>query len=316
MFEIATSKRIKNKRGIRIGKMSKRINQIEIQSMVWFGIIFVIVFSYLPMYGLEIAFRDYHLVNGPTDFVGLKYFKEFLLDRNLMKVLRNTLSINFIAIFIGFPVPIILALLLNELRNAKFKSFAQTMSYLPHFLSWVIFGGLILDMLAPSGVLNHLLIQFGVYDDPINYMADGKSFYLIFNVVGMIKKAGFGSIIYLAAISGVDQEMYEAADIDGCNRFQKMRYITLPAIKGTIVIILIFTISTLLNTGIESTLLLQNPLNLDYSETLDTYVYKIGLGQLRYSYATAVGLLKSVVSVILLVLANFFSKKIANRGLF
>ena len=171
-------------------------------------------------------------------------------------------------------------------------------------------------MLMPSGVVSTVLTQLGIIPEPVNFMAKGNYFYAIYTIISIIKSVGFGSILYVAAIAGIDQELYEAAVVDGCGRFQKMWYITLPCISGTIVIMLIFQISSILNTGYEQIILLQNPLNLAFSETIDTYVYKVGITQSRYSYAAAVGLLKSVLSVLLMLTANQTSKKLLDRGLF
>lgn len=297
---------------------SKFFSQVEVQSMVWPGLIFLFIFAYIPMYGIIIAFKDYNILTGLENsaWVGFKYFKEFFTDPNFFNILRNTFAINLLGLVICFPAPIILAILICELKSPKFKKAAQTVSYLPHFLSWVIFGGIILELLQPSGVLNSLLVSIGVLEEPINFMAKGEYFYFIITFASLVKGIGFGSILYVAAISGVDQEMYEASVIDGCNRFQKIWYITLPAILGTIVIMLIFQISSILNTGFEQILILQNGLNIPYSETIDTYVYKVGMQQSRFSYATAVGVFKSVISVALLVLANYTSRKITDKGLF
>lgn len=293
--------------------------QFEIQSMVLPSIIFLIIFAYIPMYGIIIAFKDYDLfagING-SPWIGFEHFKEFFYDPLLGNVIRNTLVINGLGLLIGFPAPIIFALLLNEVSNNKFKSIVQSISYLPHFVSWVIFGGLILTMLSPSnGIINYALIQLGILDEAINFI--GKENYFWFILVGgeMLKGLGWGAIIYIAAISGVDQELFEAATIDGAGRFQKIWYVTIPSIMGTVVVMFIFSVSAMLNTGIEQILVLQNPLNLSTSETLDTYVYKTGLQQMRYSYSTAVGLAKSVIAVILLLLANYMSKKITDNSLF
>lgn len=296
----------------------KKKEQLEIQSMVLPAIIFLIIFAYIPMYGLVTAFKEYNLITGlkGTDWAGLKYFKQFLTDPNLFNVMRNTLCINLLGLILGFPAPIILALLINELKHQKFKKLAQTVSYLPHFFSWVIFGGIVLELIAPNGAINKVLISTGIAENTINYIGEGKYFYLIFTISSIIKTLGYGSILYVAAIAGVDQEMYEAAVVDGCNRFQKICHITLPSIIGTIVIMLIFQVSAVLNTGYEQVLIFQNSLNINFSETIDTYVYKIGMKQQRYSYATAVGILKSVISVVLLVSANKVSKKLTDRGLF
>lgn len=293
-------------------------DQFQIQTMIWPGLILCFIFSYIPMYGIIIAFKDYNILSTVTgaQWVGFKYFREFFNDPALWNVLRNTIMLNGLALVFSFPAPIILALFLNELKNVQFKKTVQTISYLPHFLSWVIFGGIVIEMLMPGGVISATLYKLGLIAEPINFMAKGEYFYGIYTVINIIKTVGFGSILYVAAITGIDQELYEAAIVDGCGRFQKMWYITIPCITGTIVIMLIFQISSILNTGYEQIILLQNSLNLAYSETLDTYVYKIGIAQSRYSYAAAVGLLKSVMSVALMLLANHTSKKLLDRGLF
>ena len=293
-------------------------DQFQIQSMIWPGLILCFIFSYIPMYGITIAFKDYNILSTVTgaQWVGFKYFGEFFNDPALWNVLRNTIMLNGLALVFSFPAPIILALFLNELKNVQFKKTVQTISYLPHFLSWVIFGGIVIEMLMRGGVISTTLYKLGLIAEPVNFMAKGEYFYGIYTVINIIKTVGFGSILYVAAITGIDQELYEAAIVDGCGRFQKMWYITIPCITGTIVIMLIFQISSILNTGYEQIILLQNSLNLAYSETLDTYVYKIGIAQSRYSYAAAVGLLKSVMSVALMLLANSTSKKLLDRGLF
>lgn len=293
-------------------------NQLELQSMVWPGLIFLFLFAYIPMYGVTIAFKDFNIMNGILggEFVGFKYFREFLTDPQLLGVLKNTLLINLLGLFFGFPAPILLALMITELRGRKFKKVAQTVSYLPHFLSWVIFGGIVLELLTSGGMVNRILNALQIVEGDINVMADPKLFYPVFTIVSIIKSMGYGSILYISAISSVDQDMYEAAIIDGANRVQKIAYVTIPAIMGTIVIMLIFQISNMLNTGFEQVLLFQNPLNMSASETIDTYVYKIGMNQQRYSYATAVGLLKSIIAIFLLTGANKVSKKITDKGLF
>lgn len=297
----------------------KFIGQWETQSMVWPGIIFLIIFSYIPMYGIVIAFKDYNLLEGiaGSEWAGLEHFREFFNDPNFAQVLKNTLTINLLALAVAFPAPIIFALLLNEVTSTKFRRFIQSVSYLPHFVSWVIFGGLIINILSPSnGVVNEILMQLGILKEPLNFMAEPHYFKYILVAGEMLKGLGWGAIIYIAAIAGVDAEMYEAAKIDGAGRFQKMWHITLPSIMGTIVIMLIFAISALLNTGFEQILVLQNALNREMSETIDTYVYKLGFQSMRYSYSTAVGLAKSVIALFLLVSANYVSKRITDKGLF
>ena len=286
--------------------------------MVWPGLIFLFIFAYIPIYGITIAFKDFSIIGGfgNSKWVGFKYFIEFLTDPNLPNVLRNTISMNLLNLLIGFPAPVIFAVLLSELKNVKFKKLTQTVSYLPHFLSWVIFGGLMIDLLSTDGVLNVVLRTLGIMDKPVNYIGKGNYFYFIYVFIALLKNIGFSSILYIAAIAGISQEMYEAANIDGANRFQKAWYITIPCILGTVCIMLIFQISDMLNTGIEQLLVLQNSLNIGFSETLDTYVYKTGINQMRFSYSTAVGFLKSMISVLLLIGANSASKRLTEKGLF
>ena len=293
-------------------------DQFQMQTMIWPGIILCFIFCYIPMYGIIIAFKNYTVLSNMmnAEWVGLKYFREFFNDPALFNVLRNTLILNGLALVFSFPAPILLALFINEIKNLKFKKTIQTISYLPHFLSWVIFGGIVLEMLMPNGVISATLYELGIIAEPINFMAKGEYFYGIYTLIRVIKTVGNASIIYVPAIPGIDNELKEAATVDGCGRFQKMWYITVPCISGTIVIMLIFQISSILNTGYEQIILLQNSLNLAFSETLDTYVYKVGIAQSRYSYAAAVGLLKSVMSVMLMMIANQTSKKTLGRGLF
>ncbi|WP_247740972.1 sugar ABC transporter permease [Cohnella sp. LGH] len=293
-------------------------DQFQLQTMIWPGLIFLLVFAYFPMYGVTIAFKDFTLLSTiqSAPWVGLKNFQDFFSDPALKDTLRNTLVINGLALAFSFSAPIVLALLINEIKLIRFKRMAQTISYLPHFLSWVIFGGIVLEMLAPGKLVSTIMHALGLFPEDVNLMAKGKYFYAIYTVISIVKSVGFGSILYIAAITGIDQELYEAATMDGCNRFQKMWYITIPSIAGTIVILFIFQISSILNTGYEQLILLQNPLNLAYSETLETYVYKTGIAQSRFSYATAVGVFISGISVVLMLTANGVSKKLLDRGLF
>lgn len=310
--------------GNKKSKIKLFLKQLDIQSMVWPGIIYLIIFSYIPMYGLIIAFKNYSIYSpGIQGFftapdVGFKYFEQFLTDPKFYEVLVNTLGINILGLVIGFPIPIIFALLLNELNNEKFKRFVQTVSYLPHFISWIIFGGLMMAILSTdSGIINNILVrQLGILKEPIFFMGEPNYFWLLIVILGLLKEMGWSAIMYLAAIAGVSNEMYEAAVIDGAGRFKRMWYITLPSITGVIVILLIFRISGMLNSGFDSVYVLQNPLNIPRSEVLDTYIYKLGIQSSRFSYSTAVGLAKSIVALILLALANITSKKVTGHGLY
>jgi putative aldouronate transport system permease protein len=300
-------------------EFGKAIKQWEIQTMILPGIIFLVIFAYIPMYGIIYAFKDYSIALGMTKspWVGLQNFIEFLTDDNFFLILKNTLGINILGLIIGFPAPIIFAILINELSNQKFKRIVQTISYLPYFVSWAIFGGLVISLLSvDNGVINDLLVRLKIVGEPVAFMAEPRYFWGIAIISGLIKGIGFGSIIYLAAISSIDQEIYEASMIDGAGRLKRIWHITLPCMSGTIIIFLIFSISGILNSGFDQIYVLQNNLNVDASEVIDTYVYKIGISSLRFSYATAVGLLRSIIAVFLLLSANYFSKKITEKSLF
>jgi putative aldouronate transport system permease protein len=293
--------------------------QIDLQLMILPGIVFLAVFAYSPMYGILIAFNNYRLtdpiLNG--NWVGLKNFHQFISNKAFLGALTNTLMINLFNLVIVFPTPIIFALLLNEVRSKSLKRVTQSVSYLPHFLSWVIFGGMFINLLAQdTGAINALLIKLGFISDAKLWMGNPNYFYGIAVITSLIKGLGWSAVIYLAAITGVDQELYDAGAIDGAGRFQSMIHITIPGITGVVVIMLIFTISGLLNSGFDQMYILQNKLNISASEVIDTYVYKVGIREMRFSYATAVGLSRSVVAFILLFIANFTANKITGKGLF
>lgn len=307
---------------VRKNRSFKNRDQLSLQSMILPGVLFILIFTFIPLYGVIIAFKDYSIVTGikgifSAEWVGLANFKEFVTDINFWNMLRNTLGINLLALFITFPVTILFALMLNELTSARFKKLTQTVTYLPHFISWSIFGGLIINILSPSnGVVNYLLMTLGIISEPIHFLGEQNYFWLLAVLTQLVKDLGWGAILYLAAIAGIDQEMFEAAYMDGATRFQRIWHITLPAISGTIVILLVFSISNILNSGFDQFFVLQNPLNIDASEVIDTYVYKVGLREFRMEYATAVGLMKTVIALFLLYIANFSAKKITGKGIF
>ena len=296
------------------------IEQIELQTMIFPGVILLLLFAYLPMYGVIMAFKNYTIISKSilsAPWVGLKFFEQALGDAYFLRSLRNSVGINILSLIIRFPAPIIFAILLNEIKSEKFKRITQTVSYLPHFISWVIFSGIVMNILSTeNGILNDVLISLGLIEKPLFFMGDPKYFWWVAVLTLLAKDLGWGAIIYLSAIAGIDQEMFEAAHMDGVNRFQKIWYITLPSIMGTMVIIFILTISNLLNWGFDQIFMLQNNVNISMAETLETYVYKIGLKQMRFPYATAVGLMKSVIAVILLVSADKFSKKTTGKGIY
>ncbi|GAA0336810.1 sugar ABC transporter permease [Bacillus carboniphilus] len=305
---------IKNK-----DKNSKRkqfLSQWQLQMMVIPGIIFVFVFSYIPMYGIVMAFQDYNIFKGilGSEWVGFKHFIMFFESPEFSEVMRNTILISLFKLLVGFPAPIILALMLNEVRNQIFKRSVQTVSYLPHFLSWVIVAGFVGSILSTdNGSLNILLEELKLIEEPINFLSIPEYFWTIIVTTGVWKEIGFASIVYLAAIAGVDQNMYEAASIDGASRFKQITMITLPSIMPVILIFLILAIGNILSAGFEDLLLLgSNPILRDVSEVIDTYVYRVGILNSRFSYATAVGLFKAIISVGLLVLANAFARRMGS----
>lgn len=289
-----------------------------LQLMVLPGIIWMIVFNYIPMGGIVIAFKKFKITKPISEapWVGLQYFKEFLTDSNFANIISNTLGISLLKLAIGFPLPIIFALLLNEIRNLKFKKFAQTISYLPHFLSWVVLGGILTTWLSKGGVMNDFLVAIKVIKEPISFLGQPKYFWGIALISDSWKELGWSAIIYLAAITGVDQQMYEAATVDGATKLHKIRYITIPSITGTIAIMLILQVSSLLNSNFDQVLILKNQINISRSQVVDTYVYQVGMTLGKYSYATAVGLFKSVIAVMLLLISNKTCKKLLGRSLY
>lgn len=296
----------------------KIYGQRYLQVMALLGVAWMIVFNYIPMYGIIIAFKEYDIIYSISEapWVGLEHFKAFLDDDSLPYVIKNTLGMSLFKLLIGFPLPIIFALLLNELRSAIFKRWVQTISYLPHFLSWVILGGIMATFLADVGIINKMLLALGWIDEPIMYLAEPQYFWSIVVSSDIWKELGWSAIIYLAAISSVSPELYEAATIDGAGRFQKIWNITLPSIKGTISILFILAISGILNSNFDQILVLRNALNETSSNVIDVYVYQTGLASGRYSYATAVGLIKSLIALVLLLAANRVTKRLSDTSLF
>ncbi|WP_445321900.1 ABC transporter permease [Paenibacillus sp. FSL H7-0326] len=284
--------------------------------MVIPALILVFIFSYIPMYGVLMAFQDYSIFDGfwASPWVGLKHFEMFFSSPDFWTIMRNTLIISALKLFIGFPAPIILALMLNEVRKMAFKRVIQTVSYLPHFLSWVIVAGFAMSILSTdNGSLNILLQKLRLIDEPIGFLGIAEYFWGILVSVNVWKEIGFNSIVYLAAIAGINPNLYEAAQMDGASRLKQIRYITIPSIMPVVIIFFILAIGNLLNAGFEDILLLGgNPVLRDVSDVLDTYVYRTGIENQRFSYATAAGLFKAVVSVLLLTLANYVARKSGN----
>ncbi|MDF2922392.1 MAG: protein lplB [Paenibacillaceae bacterium] len=293
--------------------------QRYLQVMALLGVAWMIIFNYIPMYGIIIAFKNFVNISRPVseaEWVGLQHFREFLHDDELYSVIRNTLGISILKLVIGFPLPIAFAIFLNELRSMRFKKIVQTISYLPHFLSWVVLGGIMTTWLADVGMINHIMTSLHLVKEPITYLAEPDYFWSIIIASDLWKELGWSAIIYLAAISSISPELYEASTIDGAGRFQKMRYITLPSIMGTITILFILAVSGILNSNFDQIFVLSNKVNESASNVVDIYVYKMGLRQSRFSYATAVGLLKSVIALLLLLSANRITKKMNGTSLF
>lgn len=279
---------------------------------------YILLFSYYPIWGWSMAFQDYTPVRNFVDqtWVGFKHFKFLFSDPVFLNVLRNTLAMSFINMVLGFVTSIVLALLLNEVRIKWFKRSIQTISYLPHFLSWIIVTGIVANVLSvDNGIINIVLIKFGFIDEPIMWLSIPEYFWGIVGASHVWKDLGWGTIIYLAAITSIDPSLYEAAEIDGANRYQKMWYITLPGIKSIIVILLIMNLGWILNAGFEVQYLLGNGVVVDWSQTIDIFVLKYGLQVGNYSLATAAGIFKTVVSIIMIASANTISKKLGEERL-
>jgi putative aldouronate transport system permease protein len=286
-------------------------------SMIVPGFLFFIIFRYIPLSGTVIAFQDYNIFQGVfgSPFAGWKHFNNLFQFPEFYQVLRNTLLISLYQLIFGFPAPIILALLLNEVRNIVFKRISQTVLYLPHFLSWVIVGGLVINFLSPSiGMFNDWIEFFG--GERIFFMQNEHYFRSVVVASGIWKESGWGTIIYLAAMAGINPELYESAEVDGAGRFRQAFSITLPCLLPTIMILLLLRIGNFLDLGFEQIYILLNPLVLDTGEVFDTYIYRIGLLGGQYSYTTAIGLFKSVVGFILLIGANWLSRRITGNSIY
>ncbi|WP_252227383.1 ABC transporter permease [Caldicoprobacter algeriensis] len=280
------------------------------------GIAFFIIFHYIPMYGAVIAFKEYNIMQGilGSPWIGFKYFKHAFESPFFGEILWNTFIISVYKLIWGFPAPIILALLLNEVKNMKFRRTIQTVSYLPHFISWVVIGGMFTDLLSPqTGIVNNIIKMFG--GQPIYFMASKEWFRTVLVVSSIWKEVGWNSIIYLAALSSIDPQLYEASQIDGANRWQQTWYITLPGIMSTIAILLILRLGNILNAGFEQVFIMYNPSVYEVADIIDTWVYRVGLQGMRYSLATAVGLFKSVVGFILVITSNWLAKRMGESGI-
>ncbi|WP_309270856.1 ABC transporter permease subunit [Paenibacillus sp.] len=281
------------------------------------GIVWFFIFSYVPLYGLQVAFRDFTFVGGFTGspWAGLKYFHQFFDYYQSAAIIWNTIIISLMKLLVGFPMPIILAILLNEVRKLKFKKTVQTLSYLPYFVSWIVVVTLMQRLLSMyGGPLNDLLGSFGV--QPVQFMYNTTWFYPLILGSDIWKNIGWSSIIYMAAIAGIDQQLYEAAKIDGASRFRQIWHVTLPGIRNVAVILFILATGSLMSAGFEQLLLLNGPATANIGSVLDVHVITSGIQQGRLSYAAAVGLFQSGIALILIVIVNWIARKVSDVSLF
>jgi len=296
-------------------KKDWKINK-AVYMIVFPVIVHIIIFSYAPMVGVLMAFQNYNIKDGifGSPWVGFKHFADFFNSYYFLRLLRNTFLLSFYDLVFGFPAPILFALLLNEIRNQKYKRMVQTISYMPHFISTVIIAGIIIDFFSSTGAITDIVTKLG--GPRGNLLGMPRYFRTIFITSGIWQGLGFGSIIYIASLSKIDPELYEAADIDGAGRLKKAIYITLPSIAPTIIIMLILRIGNLLTVNSEKILLLYSPTTYSVADVIGTFVYRKGLVEYNYGYSTAVGLFNSIVNFTLLIVANFFSKKFSETSLF
>ncbi|GHV45247.1 sugar ABC transporter permease [Clostridia bacterium] len=280
------------------------------------GLAFLALFKYVPMYGVSIAFLDFNIFDGilKSPWVGLANFNRLFASEEFYGVFRNTLLISFYKIILLFPLPILTAVMLNEIGRMAFKKTVQTIIYLPHFLSWVIIGGLFINVLSPSGgLVNHVLGLLGV--PPVNFLMDNRFFRGVMVFTAGWKETGWNAIVYIAAIAGIDQGLYEAASIDGAGRLGKIVHITLPGIASTIVLMFILRLGSVLEAGTEQILMMYNAVVYETGDVIGTFVYRMGMERADYSFSTAVGLFNSVVGFLLVVTGNFLSKKLIQRSI-
>lgn len=299
-------------------KWMQKWNKLKSERQLWiisfFMIAWVAVFAYYPMFGIIIAFENYFpgqpFLTGK--WVGLEYFISFFKSNDFLIVIRNTLAISGLNLLFAFPAPIMLALLINEITGKSYKRFVQTVSYIPHFISWVVAADMIYTILGTGGVLNDALVFLHIIKAPINFLSQGQYFWGIITVSDIWKEVGWGSIIYLSAIAGIDAELYEAGAVDGLGRGGMVWHITLPCLLPTIVLMWILAIGDLLNAGFEQQLLLGNDLTRNFYEVIDTYAYRYGIQLGNFSYGAAVSLMKGVISVSLVFFTNWFTRKKLN----
>lgn len=286
--------------------------------MILPGLFYLIIFKYLPLAGLTIAFKQYQPSMGfsgifTSEWVGLKHFRKFMGSYYFGQIMRNTLLISFTKFLLGFPFPVLIAIMLNDLKNKHFRKFAQTVSYMPNFMSWVVVGGIIVAIFSTDGAVNNVLNAMGKAQ--VSFLNRSDSFFKIIIASDVWKYAGWDSIIYSAAIMSIDPSLYEAASMDGAGKLRQIWHVTLPGISSVIAITLILRMGGILEAGFEQILMLYSPAVYDVADIIDTYVYREGLQMANYSFSTAVGLFKSVLAAIMVLITNFISKKVSGEGL-
>lgn len=284
--------------------------------MLLFPVLYYIIFKYIPMGGLVMAFQDYNIFCGVFDskFVGFSVFEKIFRDKQFWNVVRNTLMLNLLTLAMNFPLTIGLALLLNEVTNARFKKLSQSLLYLPHFISWVVVAGIAMNLFSvTSGTFNHMIKAAG--GNPVPFLSSNGWWIFTYVICNVWKEIGWGTVIYLAALTGVDESLYEAAYLDGASKLKRIIHITIPMIKPVIITMLILSVSKMMSIGLDAPLLLGNTKVMGVSEVISTYIYRIGIEKAQYSQSTAVGLFQSVVNIIVLLAADKFAKKIGEEGI-
>lgn len=299
----------------RLGQDLRRDKLLYVLAMP--GLIFFLIFKYVPMGGVIIAFQNFSPVSGMfrSEWVGLEHFLRFFSNPDFILLFRNTMAINLMNLFLFFPLPIVLSLLLNELRSVAYKRIVQSIVYMPHFLSWVIISGLtFLFFSKGDGLVNKILENLGM--ERIDILTNPDTFWIMLTLQSIWKECGWGTILFLAAMAGVDPQMYEAARIDGAGRLRQMWSMTLPAIRSVIVILLILRLGQMMDVGFEQVFLMYNGAVSNVAEVFDTYVYRVGIQQGQFSYSTAVGLFKSVVGLLMVVVSNWIAKRMGEEGVY
>ena len=300
--------------GTRVQKALKRDWQLLLLCAL--PVLYFIIFHYIPMYGVQIAFKDFKAADGiwGSAWCGLDQFKRFFASSQFWPLIKNTLTLSFMQILLGFPVPILLAIMLNQVKNKKFRKFVQSVAYCPHFISIVVLTGMLYIFLSPrNGIANQVIQMFG--GEPIFFLGDAKYFKITFVLSGIWQNAGWSAIIYIAALAGVSPDLYEAAQVDGANKWQRIRHIDIPGIMPTIVMMLIMEVGKVMNLGFQKAYLMQNAQNLASSEIISTYIYKVGMIDAQYSYSAAINLFNNLINIILLVTFNRLAKKITDNSL-